>query len=337
MIIFLYGEDTFRAQEKIKQFKDKFIRDVDPVGSSMSYIDVARDGIKDLKTRSNSASLFARRRMVIISNPFSDKDCLDEIKDNFSQKEVDGQDDNIFIFHDPSIKSKGFGARKKIVKVSGGRENPLNKKEKGLFEVLSASKYAEEFPLLSSTEALRWVKDRAAQKGANIEDSAAKILVGYLGSDLWRMNNELEKLAAYRREGAITVDDIKLVVKEILDDDIFKLTDALSANDKRSALRIMEEQFDMGVSEHYILSMLIWQVKTLMRIKQAVDAGDPAPQIAKKLKIHPFLVQKNINQVRKFKLADLRRALDRLVGMDARIKTGMSELKIEMDNFLINV
>ena len=31
MIIFLYGPDTFRSKEKLKMFKEKFIREVDHV------------------------------------------------------------------------------------------------------------------------------------------------------------------------------------------------------------------------------------------------------------------------------------------------------------------
>lgn len=35
MIIFLYGEDTFRSRQKLKELKDKFIREVDPTGNGI--------------------------------------------------------------------------------------------------------------------------------------------------------------------------------------------------------------------------------------------------------------------------------------------------------------
>ena len=39
MIIFLYGPDSFRAREKMKQLKQKFIREVDKSGLNLIEMD----------------------------------------------------------------------------------------------------------------------------------------------------------------------------------------------------------------------------------------------------------------------------------------------------------
>ena len=39
MIIFLFGADTFRSRQKLKEIKDKFLREVDSSGMNMQTLD----------------------------------------------------------------------------------------------------------------------------------------------------------------------------------------------------------------------------------------------------------------------------------------------------------
>ena len=48
MFFFLYGPDTFRAKQKIKQLKDKFIAEVDPEGTSIVELDGAKLKLEEL-------------------------------------------------------------------------------------------------------------------------------------------------------------------------------------------------------------------------------------------------------------------------------------------------
>ena len=48
MIIFLYGPDTFRSQQKLKEIRQNFQDKVDTDSSSISVLDGAKIGIKEI-------------------------------------------------------------------------------------------------------------------------------------------------------------------------------------------------------------------------------------------------------------------------------------------------
>ena len=114
MIIFLYGEDNFRAKKKIREFKDKFLREVDKSGGSIEYIDGKTADLKEINAKAATASLLASKRMIIIEDIFSNKnkDLLPAAAEYFRAKEKNNWG-NIVIFCDNSIKNKKNTAARK--------------------------------------------------------------------------------------------------------------------------------------------------------------------------------------------------------------------------------
>ena len=62
MIIFLYGPDTFRSKEKLKMFKEKFIREVDKSGLNLIDLDAEKMTITDLNKAVATQSFLAKKR-----------------------------------------------------------------------------------------------------------------------------------------------------------------------------------------------------------------------------------------------------------------------------------
>jgi DNA polymerase-3 subunit delta len=83
--------------------------------------------------------------------------------------------------------------------------------------------------------------------------------------------------------------------------------------------------------------MSIWQFKILLRIKQALDSGCGSRKISSDLGLHPFVVQKGVNQVRKFSLEDLKKFFSKLVEADYRLKTGKQEAKLMLDLLIVSL
>ena len=99
MIIFLYGEDTFRSRRKLNELKDKFLRDVDPNGTSLQVVDGEVARIEEIGELVGPASLFSRKRMIVIEHIFNNKDqtIFEEL---FAYLKNKGIADNIIIFWD---------------------------------------------------------------------------------------------------------------------------------------------------------------------------------------------------------------------------------------------
>jgi DNA polymerase III delta subunit len=222
MIIFLYGQDSFRSRLKLKEFKDKFIREVDPDGSGLITIDGETANLAQISDAANSSSLFCRKRMIVVENILKNKSKVvqDEIAD-FLKKQKKEQD-NILIFWDEHSGEK-LGKNRLF--------NFLRKAEE--------NKFVQSYEPLSNPALATWVKTEVVNRGGKIAPQAVTELCSISGNDLWFLNNEINKLVAYRFSAEISVEDIRDMVRGKLDENIFALTDAIGAKNKALTMELI--------------------------------------------------------------------------------------------------
>lgn len=338
MIIFFYGEDDFRAKKKIRELKEKFLREVDKSGGSIEYVDGKTADLKEINKKAATASLLASKRMIIIEDIFSNKnkDLLPEVVEYFQAKEKNNWG-NVVIFSDSSIKAKRKFGGEEIVKIdSDGRDKPLGKKEKILFDFLASQKFTQEFKKLSNSELADWIKKEIEGRSGAIAPRAIQTLIGLIGYDLWQIDREIDKLINFKsgEKPALTTggapaiiedNDVEELVKGNFDDNIFALTDAIGARNKALALKLLEEQFALGSNEIYLLTMMTRQIKIILQARQALDLGQSSKNLVSEFKINPFVAQKAMEQARNFSLDALKIIFSRLVEIDFKIKTGQGE------------
>lgn len=326
MIIFLYGQDSFRSRLKLNELKDKYLKEVDKTGSGLKVLAGANATFAEIAESVGPSSLFSKRRLIIIEDIFLNKeaDIFEKISQYF-KKEPSG---NIVIFRDSSLKTKKIRNTSVPLQLdAAGKEKPLNKKQTALFKLLSGQKYAYSFDRLNNTELAGWIKKQAAARGGKISARAAELLVGLAGADGWRLNNELDKLLNYRAAsgGDIEIKDVQDLVRGSFSENIFALTDALSAKNRALAVKLLAEQVEAGLNDGYLLNMFARQFKILLRIRQALENGMSQRQIAGLLKLHPYVLQKGLTQARNFTMPSLKNILSRLIRIDYEVKSGRGD------------
>jgi DNA polymerase-3 subunit delta len=348
MIIFFYGEDDFRAKKKIRELKDRFLREVDKSGGSIEYLNGETTDLREINERAATASLLASRRLIIIEDIFSNKnkDLLPEVAEYFRAKEKNNWD-NIVIFSDSTLKNKKKMGHEEIVKIAAdGRDKPLGKKEKSLFDFLSRQKFTQEFKKLNNSDLSAWIKKEVEARGGAIASRAVQILIGLVGYDLWQIDREIDKLLSFKNGAkpaltpggaplVIADSDVEELVKGNFDDNIFALTDAIGARNKALATKLLEEQFELGANEIYLLTMIIRQVKVILQARQALDLGQSSRKLVAEFKINPFVAQKAIEQARNFSLNALKIVFDKLIEVDYKIKSGQGDPAVLL-NLLIS-
>lgn len=332
MIIFLYGQDNFRSRLKLNELKDKYLREVDKFGSGLRIINGAKASFSEIAATVSPSSLLSKKRLIIIEDIFINKDKLifEKLSEYFKNKQ---SDENIIIVWESNIKTKKFkNTPAPMLLDSSGQAKPLLKKPAELFKFLSAQKYAYNFNLLNNAELANWVKTQAILSGGKISAKAAELLVGLVGNDGWQINNELAKLLSYKTASQLTsggveieIEDVKNLVRGNFSENIFALTDALSAKNKALAARLLDEQIEAGLSDGYLLNMFVRQFRILLQIKQALESGLSQRQIAGQLKLHPFVAQKGVEQARHFTLPILKNILSRLAKIDYEVKSGQGD------------
>jgi len=331
MIIFLYGPYTFRSRQKLNDIKKFFLIKVDPTGNSLTNVDGAKATMENISEAVGPASLLSRRRMIIVENLFLNKNQL--IYDQFYKylKKRPDNNDNIIVIWE-SIESG-----EKLIKVKSN-----------LFKYLKQQKFAEEFKLLSNSQATAWAKKEIVRRGGQITYQAAMALTSLLGSDLWQISNEIDKLINYKLGqklnlsdnapiASIEIKDVNQLVKGQFDENIFVLTDAIINKNKLLAVRLFTEQIETGLADGYLLTMIIRQFRILLQVRQALDSGLTSRKIINLLKLHPFVLQKSIAQVRNFSLSFLKDMLSRLAVIDFKIKTGQADAKTLLTLLIINI
>lgn len=330
MVILLYGEDTFRSREKLRELKDKFRKEVDSSGLNLISLDGEKLNIDEFSKAVKAVSFLARKRMVVIENLISKNKNKDLQKELLEMLDENSVKESILVFWE-DFSSLGKTKNKKIDENSG--RSPLMKK-------LLQEKYVYEFKALNESQLHKWVKDKVKGVGLNIDNQAAKLLISFVGNDLWQLNGEIDKLISYAR--AITAKDIltehiNLLVNAQIDDNIFNLIDAVSQKNKKLASKLINDQLDSGISEMYVLSMLTRQFRILLQTKEVLEKKPGYSHIASLLGLHPFVAQKAVFASRNFEFLELKRTYRRLLDIDFEIKTGYAKPKLLLDLFVVNI
>jgi len=306
MIIFFYGEDVYRLNQKIRALKEKFISaslgDTNLAildGATVSYDDIARQVL--------AMPFLSKSRLVIVNNLFSaKKDVIEKIIE--------------FL---PKVPNTS-------VLVITQEGNP--DRRTSLYKKLSKPGISQEFKLLEPDQLRRWVAKEVENRGGSIDSAATLKLIEYVGADLWRMASEIAKLTSYDKK--ITAENVELLVQPQIQSNIFTLMDAIAAKNPKATIGELYRLYGEGKAEAYILSMIVLQYRNLLIIKDLSDrAGGRINSytIAKQAGLHPFVAQKNLALVGKYELSDLKKIYQTLSEFDTAIKTGKMESKVALE------
>ncbi|MBU4204925.1 DNA polymerase III subunit delta [Patescibacteria group bacterium] len=307
MIIFLYGPDSYRSRQKLEEVLAHYNK-THKSGLNLRFFDCEEKNvvINDLKDKIQQTSIFKEKKLTIIANLFTKA----SLKEEF-QKEIKtflDSEDIIVIYEKENIK-KGD----KLLKV-------LNKNAK-----------SQEFKLLEGQNLRNWVKKEVEKQNGAIDPNALGLLINYIGDDLWRMANEIQKLVNFKRNKIITAADIKLLVKNKIETDIFKTIDAIAQKNKKQALNLLYQHLENGDSPLYLLSMIGYQFRNLLTIKELMEKNKPYGLIIQKSGLHPFVVKKSYYQAGQFTFSELKKIYQKIFQVDFDVKTGKIEQEMALD------
>ncbi|PIS04833.1 MAG: DNA polymerase III subunit delta [Candidatus Buchananbacteria bacterium CG10_big_fil_rev_8_21_14_0_10_42_9] len=315
MLIFLYGEDTYRSRQKLHELKAKFIADVDKSGLNIDILIGKNATAQTIQQSYLTAPFLAKRRMIIVEDFFG----LRPNKENCEAilNALRRQSENILIFWDGEIKT------------------PLHKPGKELLNNLKNEKLSQEFSALEPHELKRWLSKYCQDKNLKIESNALDLLLDWVGNDLWRLVNEMEKLKAYAAGKKITKTEIELLSIGSFDDNVFNMTDAIGKRQHALALQLLEDQFHLGINHLSLLATITWQFKNLLAVKSLAGENLNEKAIAKTTKLHPFVVKKSLQQVSNFSLEELKLIYNRLLETDQALKNSATSPQALLDLLIL--
>jgi len=305
MIIFLYGQDTYRSRRKLNEIIEHY-KKIHKSGLNLKYFDDKKLDFQDFENEIQSASMFDEKKLIILENATKNKSFKNEF---LASSKKFANSDNIIIFYEGEEIS---------------RNDPL-------FKFLKKSGQSQEFQLLEGQRLKNWVKREIKNHKVSINPKALDQLINYTGNNLWQLANELSKLANFKKQQKIELDDVELLVKPEIETDIFETIEAIALKNRKKALLLIYNHLKKGDSPLYLLSMINFQFRNLLIIKDLIEKHYPYSSILKISKLHPFVLKKGWYLANKFTLPELKKIYQKIFQVDLAIKTGKINPEIALD------
>ncbi len=323
MVYFFYGADSFRLRQKVNSVIAEY-RSKHQSGLNFGQFNLAQEeSLSGLKNFLDSYSMFAEKKLAVARNLFSaDADLQEELADYLTGSDILKTADSFLVIEQELELVEERRAKEKYV-LRGAKE---------IFKKLTTKPVvAEEFDVLTGAGLESWIKKTVALSSGQIDSAAVKKLALSVGSDLWQMQNEIEKLINFKSGKTITEADVEELVKAKIDSDIFKTIDALASRNKLTAFKLLHQHLSQGESEIYLLSMLAYQFRNLLLVKSQLEQGTQFQSLGKKINLHPYVLRKSFDQSKSFSLAALKKIYERLAEIDLGIKSGQMESRVALD------
>ena len=320
MVIYIFGEDTFRSRQYLREQILKFKQTRDPQGYNVIILDGKKEPPAKIMSEILSAPFLAEKRMVVLENILtqSDKELLHTLLTR--TQEGTFPESTIIIFWQGETLSKV-------------------KEAKELHEVLRRQKYTQEFTQLTGKHLANWIEQEVKKRGGTIEPAAVDCLAQEAEGDQWGLHARIDQLIAYTSGKKIEFKDLTPFLVEKLDDNLFNLVDALVAGNHKQAFTLLRYQRQLGTEEGQIIGLILWQLRILIQLRDIVNHIPEAVSevAAKKIGIHPFVAKKNWSLVKRYSLEKLQTLYRLLLTMDVQTKTGYARPEILLDIFAARV
>lgn len=333
MIIFLYGPDTFRSRRKLLELKDKFRRDVDPTGLNLSVLDGSSLDPVDFERALLTTPFLAPKRMVVVDGLLAGRHGKTGLQPFIDLLQQETRDDVIVVFWEGLITQK---APRRSVKAKTKKAPSASSAD--LLTLLLKQHYVQEFALLTPIETARWATTEIGKRGGTIEPRVLTVLVDLVGNDLWRLNNEIGKLIALADGRPITQALVHELVADRLEEDVFKLIDAVSVRNKPLAIRLIDEQFRSGAKPTELLATLTWHYKNLLLVKAATtdhDFNGRPEYLAAEFGLHPFVVKKLLASAPRYQLSEVQHVYHELQELEFKLKTSQASPEVLFDLLVV--
>ncbi len=333
--VFLFtGKESYLISQQIKSWKEAFI--LKHGDMNLLTIDGRTASVGEIISDIIAAPFLADKRLIFIEN-------LPEVPKTRKADQITEKDEK----RDESL-------NKLIEAISGIPETSIvvftqgnPDKRRSFYKKLIKLAVIKEFNPMQGGQLIEWIKEATKKAGASINSSAADHLISLTGTDLWRMSQEVNKLSTFTDGNPIVVETIDNLVVPNMEANIFHLTDAIGAKNHKKAIQNLHRSMSAGDDLHQVFYMIVRQFRLFLQVGSYVETnpGITSVNIASSLKLHPFVAKNTLGQVRRFKMAELKKAHEKLLQIDLKLKTSkirttkgnQEELALAIERFIIGL
>ncbi len=311
MLYILFGEDDFSLNQSLKTIKEG-IGPPELLEANTTVLEGGELSLDHLRVACTTVPFMTARRLVIATGllkRFAAKrqrrqSPAEQTKENghrlFARVINEIPESTVLVLVDDDIKN----------------DNPL-------FRALRPGARLCAFPRLSGDKLKGWIEHQVASTGGTISPAATRLLSHLIGSNLWIMSNEINKLVLYTAGRRIEENDVTTLVSEARKSSVFTMIDAVLAGRADIAEEQLEQLLQMGEAPAFLLFMLARQMQLIVRMKELRTQGKPKAYIQQKLGLYSdFTWRKALEESAHYSLPRIKEVYSKILEADIATKTG---------------
>ena len=223
------------------------------------------------------------------------------------------------------------------------KHGKLDKRTK-LYKTIEIAGIAFESARLYDNKIAPWIVEELQQEGRKIHPQAAALMAEYLGTDLSKVANEVQKLILnVPKDQEISVNDIEQNIGISKDFNVFELNNALGKRDALKAIQIVD-YFAANPKSNPAIVVMGTLFGYFSKVLKYHYLSDKSPQTAaRELGVSPFFVKdyeiaaRNFNKLKLFQVMTVLKDYDlKFKGLDAGPNTSDGDLLRELIFKILN-
>ena len=323
-VLLLFGEEAFLTDWAESRLVERFVSEA---AKPLDFIRFEQGNLStdDLVSACETMPMFSERKVVVIES------ILDMEKEDLAY--LDSVPDGCLL----------------IIKAI---DEKANKKASRLVKSLGKNAGSYEFGPITEDELKKFIVKRFRSAGKNVSPQAVSLLIancGYMNKEidyaLYNLENDIRKMVAYSGSEVITEEDVLAGLSDNIEHNVFKMLDAISDKKKDVAFAMLHDMIksgrrigqSSGRNEHTILATIAGQLELMLEVKQFSEQGLGKSQIARKLKVHEYRVEKALKFSRNYDENDLIRIVKAAFDTDERIKSGLLDAGLALEMLIAGI
>lgn len=174
-----------------------------------------------------------------------------------------------------------------------------------------------------------------------LEDGVINLILEYTNSNIDAISSECKKLINYKTNSkTITTKDAKdILYQHQIDENqiLFDLIKFIATRDKKNSLKNYKKLKDLQVDDMAMIALLESQLRLMYQVALLNNKKYSNNEIAKKLDIHPYRIQKTIELLYSTNIKEVRKLLKDLSELDYNIKSGAINVKNCIEILIISI
>lgn len=314
-LIYLF---TGSSEVFIKNRMNRIIQSYNPEETSVIRYDMESTPISVVLNDALTIPFLEKQKIIILRRPKFLKNTKDEEKQSIKD----------------FIKYLKAPIDTTILMIDATNVNISNTNE--IYKVLKNVAFIVNYDNSEEIEIKGWVIRTLAINNIEIKEDAINLFLEYLNNDQIRMEQEIDKLISYAgKGGVITTTDIKALINQNIDKEIYALIKAVINHDIAQTTALYESIITNTKDVMNIFSLLCATFRDLLTTSKLLKRGYSQNDIAKAYGVSTGRAYYMLKEAKAFKIEDLENSVKNLATLDYLIKSGQIDKNVGLELFLL--